>query len=71
MGSVTLQFPPAQDQRIIDALCLDGGWTPEMGVTKAAFAKEQIAAMVRQKVVEVETAAARRAVTPPVPPDVT
>lgn len=69
MASVTIQYPDSEQARVIEALCIDGGWTPELGVTKGAFAKQQVARLVRERVREVETAQARHnALASVVPP---
>lgn len=41
--------------RVVNALCTDAGWTPELGVTKAKFAKKVAADMIRDRVQAVET----------------
>lgn len=75
MASISIDYPLAQQSRIVDALCLDGGWTAELGVTKGAFAKAQVAKMVRERVLEIERITARQAaiasVAEPAPVDVT
>lgn len=75
MASVSIDYPLAQQQRIIDALCYDGGWTSDLGVTKAAFTKAHIAAIVKQRVLDAERAMARETalatITDPTAVDVT
>lgn len=71
MATITITYPDAMQTRVVDALCLDGGWSASLGVTKAAFAKSQVAALVRQRVYEVEVVEARRAAAVPAPIDIT
>lgn len=61
MASISIDYPLAQQQRIIDALCLDGAWTAEMGITRAAFTKAQAARIIRERVLEIERVTARQA----------
>lgn len=44
-------------QRIINALCADAGWSPDLQppITKAAFAKKVAASMIRDRVHATET----------------
>jgi hypothetical protein len=67
MASISLEYPDAQGKRIVDALCLDGGWSADMGVTRAAFAKAQAATIIRQRVLEIERTSARQAAVAAVP----
>jgi hypothetical protein len=73
MASLTIQFPDAQAARIVDALCFDGGLdtTTATQQEKNAFAKAQVAAMLKARVQEIEHNRARAAVTPPDPVDAT
>jgi len=50
-------------QRIVDALCADAGWSPNLDppVTKAKFAKKVAADMIRDRVQATETRLAREA----------
>lgn len=43
-------------QRIVNALCADAGWSPDLEppITKAAFAKKVAAGMIRDRVAAVE-----------------
>jgi hypothetical protein len=59
MASITLTIPDAVVGRVIDALCLAGGWTAELGVTKPAFAKSEAARIIRERVVAIERGALR------------
>jgi hypothetical protein len=74
MASIQLNIPDAQAQRVLDAVADRFGWTPELGVTKAAFAKQQVAEWLKRLVVEYERRvaidAAIASVQPPAPPDV-
>jgi hypothetical protein len=74
MASITLNIPDAQAQRVLDAVADRFGWTPDLGVTKAAFTKQQVAEWLKRLVVEYERRVAMDAaiamVQPPAPPDV-
>jgi hypothetical protein len=50
-------------QRIVDALCADAGWSPNLDppITKAKFAKKVAADMIKDRVQAVETRLAREA----------
>lgn len=48
MAAITINIPDAQVARVLEAFTEPFGWTPELGVTKAAFAKQQLAAYVRE-----------------------
>jgi hypothetical protein len=75
MATITLTYPDDQQQRIVNALCEEGGWTPESGVTRGAFAKRMVVDYVKRVVVAQDRAAARAAALAAVPlpadPDVT
>ena len=63
-------------QRIVNALCADAGWSPDLDpITKAAFAKRVAAGMIRDRVQAVERRqaleAAAAAAASPQPIDVT
>ena len=72
MATITLNIPDAVIPRVVDALCAAGHWSEDLGVTRNAFAKQEVARMVRERVVAIETEQARVAaeVHPP-EPDVT
>lgn len=40
----------AQTARIIDAFAAEDGWTPDLGITKAVFAKRQLIRYIKDKV---------------------
>jgi hypothetical protein len=72
VASITLNIPDASSARVIDALCTAGHWHSGLGVTKAVFAKAEVARLVRERVLEVERHALRSeaegqvaALTPP------
>jgi hypothetical protein len=75
MASISISYPDDQQDRIVDALCYDGGWSADLGVTRGAFAKRMVAQLVKDRVRTVEEERARVAalagVTPPAPVDVT
>ncbi len=75
MATLSISYPDAQQARIVDALCYDGGWSADLGVTRGAFAKQMVAQMVKDRVRAVEEEQARAAalagVAPPTPVDVT
>ena len=61
MATVTLTIPDAAMPRITEAFASTYGWNAQMGVTKAAFAKDQVIQFVKRTVVEAETRAAKQA----------
>lgn len=54
MASISLTIPDDQLDRVVDALCLAGHWSPALGVSRNAFAKQEVARLLRQRVLEVE-----------------
>lgn len=75
MASISLDYPDAQQARILNAMAAAGGWTPELGIAKGPFVKRMIADYVKRTVVHQERLEAQQAalaaVTPPTDPDVT
>jgi hypothetical protein len=67
MASITIQFPDAQQQRIVDALCLSANYNAATDGTKAAFAKKQVIQMVKDRVAATEREQARLAALAAVP----
>jgi hypothetical protein len=54
MANITIVIPDAQVQRALEAFANVYGWTPELGVTKAAFAKAQVAEFVKSTTLSYE-----------------
>jgi hypothetical protein len=54
MATICIDIDNAQLNRVVDALCAAGGWTAELGVTKSAFAKQEAARIIRERVVSIE-----------------
>ncbi len=73
MATITLNIPDAQVARVIDALCARGGYDPALGVTKAQFAKQSLAAWLKAAVQQVEQQQAHDAAVSALqqPPDIT
>lgn len=73
MADITVTIPDPQVQRVIDALCGFGGWTAETGLTKAQFAKAQVAEHLKRTVKNWEEQEAQRTAVLAVetPPDIT
>lgn len=59
MATLTLSYPDAQANRIIDALCDAGGWTAADG-PRPAFSKKVVADQIRQQTLAYEADKARR-----------
>lgn len=62
MAQISLTIPDAALDRVIDALCARGTWTPELGIPRGQFAKQQLAAWLKEEVKAYERAKAERAV---------
>lgn len=58
MATITIEIPDSAQTRIRDAFAAQYGWTAEMGITKAAFAKAKLAEHVKSVVVSYEGAIA-------------
>jgi hypothetical protein len=71
MAQITLEIPDAVLPRVIDALCIAGHWSPELGIARGMFAKQEVARMIRERVVSVEQRMAVAAVAAPDEPDIT
>lgn len=54
MAQFILDVPDPVVPRVVDALCGAGHWSPDSGMTRAAFAKAEVARLVRERVVEYE-----------------
>lgn len=54
MAQITLTIADAQLSRVVDAICIAGGWDPDSGVTKNAFAKAFLVNYVKSTVLSVE-----------------
>jgi hypothetical protein len=54
MASIILIVADDQLDRVINALCIAGGWTQDSGVTKGAFAKAFVVQNVKSIVKSVE-----------------
>lgn len=48
MATISIDIPDAAITRVRDAFASEFGWTSESGVTKSAFAKQQIVEYVKQ-----------------------
>lgn len=71
MAQIVITIPDAALQRVIDALCARGNWTPDLGITKAAYAKQQLALIVKSITFQHERQQAMADVAPPAQVDVT
>lgn len=60
MATINLDIPDAAMPRIVDAFAVHYGWHPDLGVTKAVFAKRQLIEHLRLIVLTVEGSAADR-----------
>jgi len=54
MAQIMLNIPDDKAPRILDAFAATYGWTPEMGVTKTVFAKQQLVNFIKNTVKESE-----------------
>ena len=61
MASIQIDIPDAQANRVLDAFATRYGWTDQLGVTKAEFAKAQVAKMIRETVKQEEVRQAQLA----------
>lgn len=61
MATMTVTVPDAALPRILDAFAAVYRWDPESGLTKAEFARRQVAEFVRRTVIENEQPARRAA----------
>jgi hypothetical protein len=59
VATITLNIPDEHLDRVVDALCGIGGWTPALGVGRGAFAKQQVAQWIRDQVRQREENVAR------------
>ena len=50
MADVTFSIPDVHNNRVLNAFANQNGWTPELGVTKLTFFKQQIIKHVKQTV---------------------
>lgn len=75
MASLSIDYPLAQQDRILNGMAAAGGWSPELGIAKGPFVKKMIADYIKRTVVHqerMEAQAAALAATPtPVDPDIT
>lgn len=69
MATITITIPDAQVTRVVDALCYAGHWNVDLGIPKNAFAKDQVARIIRGYVLRSEELQAERAAVPPAPTD--
>jgi hypothetical protein len=42
MASFTITVADVAEEKLVDSLCVKGGWTSESGLTKGEFARKQI-----------------------------
>lgn len=75
MAQITIDIPNQQAQRVLDALCADGGYNPESGQTQQQFAKQYIAQLIKGRVrtyenLKAQEDAIKNIVLPP-DPDIT
>lgn len=61
MANISLSIPDDQLTRVVDALCWAGGWSSDLGVTRNAFAKQEAARLLRERVVAIERQQIRQA----------
>lgn len=61
MGQITFNVPDAVEQRVLDAVAVSRGWTPESGLTKLQFFRKVVREFVKGVVSEYEASAAARA----------
>lgn len=54
MANIVIVIPDAQVTRVVDALCLSGKWTEDLGVSRTAFAKAEAARLLRERVLSIE-----------------
>lgn len=54
MATITITIPDDKVARVREAFVAEYGWTPELGVTKAEFAKQQIIKLIKQVVKDSE-----------------
>jgi hypothetical protein len=71
MAQIVINIPDPSVPRVVDALCLSGHWSAELGITRAAFAKNEVARMIRERVVAIERRTALEALIDTPEPDVT
>lgn len=54
MATVSITIPDASLARVVDALCKSGFWSADTGLTRNEFARQEVARMIRQRVIETE-----------------
>jgi hypothetical protein len=54
MATISITIPDDQVNRVVNAMCEAGHWTPELGITKNNFAKAELARLLRERVLTVE-----------------
>lgn len=50
MASITITIPDAVAPRVLDAVASRYGWAPDLGVTKAQFAKSILVNLLKESV---------------------
>lgn len=50
MAQITITIPDPVAQRVLDAMAVRYGWTPESGFTKAQFAKKVLTDLLKESV---------------------
>ena len=54
MATISITIPDAQVSRVVDALCTGGHYSDDLGVTRNTFAKQEVARLVKERVLLVE-----------------
>lgn len=54
MAQFVITIPDAEVPRVVDALCADGRWTAESGMTRGEFARHRIVRYVKAVVRQYE-----------------
>lgn len=48
MATIQITIPDDKADRIREAFAAEFGWTPELGITKTAFTKQQVVSYIKQ-----------------------
>jgi putative heme iron utilization protein len=59
MAQISITIPDEHLPRVVDAFAALGAWTSDMGVTKAAFAKQMLIEHIKNTVLESEARTAQ------------
>lgn len=69
MAQLVIDIPTAQEQRVLDAICAEGGYDPASGLTQKQFSKKFVANWLKTLVRNQEMFKAQQAALDSLPPD--